>query len=421
MDLIKAGVGEAPIRFNKELFPTPGEGYTGVHDDIVAHAICFEQGAAEKYVFLGLNLVGYQDCESLKNLAHEITGAKAEHVLVHCNHNLASPHGAMGTKSAETERYDSFYKTAVSEAVSEALKQAEAHMEPADISFYTAVSKVNVSRIITLEEGMWQGTNEAGGSDHTVPVIKIDRSSDGRCMAILYAVNMAPGVLEGSRLENGDRLISGDIAGACEKYLQRVFPGAVCCYCLGASGDQWQALRAVTDTVNAEGKLITEDLHETGFVYADALGRKLASAITMAVSKGARKEQGMISMETRDFIYAGQKELGRDFHLMHPGKVEFEPDEDVHSDTTVFMLGDIAVIAAHAEINVGTLAAIRAQTKCKKIFFMAFTNGAGGYMTEKEVYDGGGYQCRKSRFARGSAELFAENIVSFLEEIKGGN
>lgn len=416
MNQIRAGAGEAKIIFPEEMFPTEGEHYTGIHDDPVAHVVCFADGQgqdAEKYVIVQLNLVSYFDTKGVKELVSGLTGAKKEHVLVHCTHNLATPH-CFGRET--DKRYIELYTGAVDQALNKAVEAADKTLRPAVLSFGTAVSNVNVSRVIPCGEGLWQGTNEEGVTDHTVPVIRVD-NEDGGCIALLYAVNMAPGVLEGSFLENGGRLVTGDVAGASEVYIKRVFPNAVCCYCLGASSDQWQALRAVPDFVNEKGERVTEDLHETGFIYADALGRKLAAAVTAAAFACEPETVNSIQMETREYCYPGQKEIGRVFHLMKPGKVVFEPAEDVTSDATVLMIGGIGIVAGHAEINVSTLHEIREKTKCRRVFFMSFTDGAGGYMASKENYDGWGYQCRKSSFARGSAELFAVNMAKLLDDM----
>lgn len=416
MNVIQAGAGQMPIQFEKEMFPTVGEQYTGVHDAPDAHAVCFEQ-AGSRYVFLNLNLVSYPDTPELQRLAAEMAGTKPEQVLVHCTHNVATPHAALGEAGPSEREFFEAYCRVTKKAVQSALAEALENLRPANIRFYTAVSYVNVSRLLELKEGMWQGTNEAGKSDHTVPIIRIDDGDSGKCMAILYSVNMAPGVMEGSFLRDSGRLITGDIAGASERYLREAYPGAVCCYCLGASGDQWAALRAVRDTLTVEGELVQEDLHETGFVYVEALGRKLANSIVDALRRPGEPVKPLIRMETRDFVYPGQKELGRSIGGMKPGKITFEAAEDVHSDTALLMLGDIAMVGAHAEINVGTLQSLRNISAHDKIFFTAFTNGAGGYMTEKEVYDAGGYQCRKSVFSRGSAEMFAENMAAFINQL----
>lgn len=416
MSQIRAGAGEAKIIFPEEMFPTEGEHYTGIHDDPAAHVVCFADGQrqdAEKYVIVQLDLVSYFDTDGVKGLVCGLTGAKKEKVLVHCTHNLATPH-CFGREP--DKQYIALYSSAVNQALHKAVEVAEQTLRPATISFGTAVSNVNVSRVISYGEGLWQGTNEAGVTDHTVPVIRIDHE-DGACIALLYAVNMAPGVLEGSYLEDGGRLVTGDVAGASEVYIKRVFPDAVCCYCLGASSDQWQVLRAVPDFVNEKGERVTEDLHETGFVYADALGRKLAASVTETAFACKPEKTDSIHMETREYTYPGQKEIGRVFHLMKPGKVVFESAEDVVSDATILMLGNIGIIAGHAEINVSTLQQIREKTKCEHVFFMSFTDGAGGYMADKENYDGWGYQCRKSSFARGSAELFAVNMAEFLNDM----
>ena len=422
MHTLNAGAGEAEILFPEELFPTPGENYTGVHDNPYAHAICMEQendGRDAIFVILTLDLVNYSDPGELRRLAVEKTGAEEKNILIHCNHTLSTPHGAMHKTSPSDELYDQKYRETIKIAAGEALRAAKASIRPAKIGFGTAFSYVNVSRIAELKDGVWQGTNEGGLSDHTIPVICLSDNSEQKPIAILYAVNMAAGVLEGSLSSDGGRLVSADIAGASSHYLREIFPGAVCAYCIGASGDQWQALRAVTDYLAADGTIHSEDRHEDGFVYCDGLGRRLASSITEAVRHlQAGSAESLIRMQTWDFVYDGQKELGRDFRFMQPGTdIVFEHAEDVHSDVSIMTIGNIAVVAAHAEIDVQTLMNIRTAVNGKNIFFMEFTNGDGGYMTEKYIYDACGYQCRKSRFYRGSAEKFEQNVIGCLKEI----
>lgn len=422
MHILNAGAGEAAIRFPQEMFPTPGENYTGIHDDPFAHAICLEQeydGKKERFVILILGLVNYPDPGELRKLAAEKTGADEKNILIHCNHTLSTPHSAMHITSASDEQYDKTYRKTVTEAAGEALTIAAESVRPADIRYATAVCNVNVNRVAVLKEGLWQGTNENGISDHTIPVICLSDAADQKPIAILFAVNMAAGVLEGSRSSDGGRLVSADIAGTSEQYLRETFPGAVCAYCIGASGDQWQILRTVMDYCVADGSIKTEDCHEDGFAYCRGLGRKLASSVTAVIYCADKNPVPEIVLRSRDFVYNGQVEPGRKPGAMQPGKnVVFEHAEDVHSDLSVLKVGDIFIVAAHPEIDVQTLMNIRAETKCRNIFFMEFTNGDGGYMVEKYIYDACGFQCRRSRFYRGSAERFEQNAIALLNEFE---
>lgn len=419
--MLKAGAAEAAIHFQKEMFPTPVENYTGIHDDPYAHAVCLEQagqGEKERFVILSLDLVNYPDPGELRDLASGLTGADKKNILVHCSHTLSTPHAAFRISSQADALYDRTYRESVKNAAGQALAGAAASIRPVKAGFGSAVSNVNVNRVIRLQEGLWQGTNEGGISDHTVPVICFSDAESGQPVAILYAVNMAAGILEGSRSADGGRLVSADIAGTSERYLKETYPGAVCIYCIGASGDQWQELRAVSDRLTADGKPEMTDRHEEGFVYCDALGRKLASSVTAAMQELETEDtEAVIKAETADFVYDGQKELGRDLHAMQPGRnIVFEHAGEVHSDVTVVTIGQIAVVAAHPEICVRTLMNIRAGVPDRKIFFMEFTNGDGGYMAEREIYDGCGYQSRKSRFYSGSAEKFERNAIALLKK-----
>jgi len=49
---------------------------------------------------------------------------------------------------------------------------------------------------------------------------------------------------------------------------------------------------------------------------------------------------------------------------------------------------------------------------------MTMVNGAAKYMADAESYDKFTYEARNSGFAKGSAEIVAEKMVSMLNQLK---
>lgn len=406
------GAGASKLQFPASIFPTPGEHYDGVHDAPEAHVILLRAGedAGSLLVFVHLDLVAYADYPHLKDLVAARTGADKNFILVICNHDLSTPHDV--GHGAEGEAYRSALHGCVERAVLESLESAISDMEPCDLTFAMGCSHVNVSRVRPAFGGLWQGTNERGYSDHTIPILRLRSRKDGQCLALLYVLNMAPGVLENSRSADGRRYISADLAGAVPKYLKE---DAVCCYCIGAPGDQWQALRAVTEMVQEDHTVVEEDLHETGYLYVDALARKIASAIHEATEGPA--EPVLMKRIRRAFAYPGQEVQGESISEMKPGAVAYHRTKEVKSDLTLVRLGEVVLVLAGPEIDAASLAVLRQQTGCEKLVYLAFADGADGYMAKKENYEGCGYQSRKSRFYAGSAELFEQNAVELVKEI----
>lgn len=412
-ETIQAGAGQEEILFPEAMFPTPKEEYTGVHDAPAAGVLLLE-GAKVRLALVQLELVGYQNIQALKRIVADLCSLSEEHILIHCNHTLSLPHDFPG-QDDRSRQFVHMYHEAVEEAVRKAAKAALLSKTPVHVLYASAYCGINVNRVVPFGDGLWQGTNERGESDHSVPVLAFQDKED-KMLAICYSVNCAPGVLENSRLTDGGRLVSADIAGQARAELKKKYPGACCFYFLGASGDQWQILRAQAEEVHPDGSIELCDRREEGFVYAKALGSMLANDVTRSLQKAAL-QTAHLSLLQRTFLYPGQKELGNRIAAMTPGKVSFEKAEDVKSSTSVVRLGRTAMFFCHPEIDAATLNEIRTLSGCKAVFPAAFTDGGQGYMPQKSNYDGWGYQCRKSVFGRGSAEQFAKNVSEMIAEV----
>lgn len=227
----------------------------------------------------------------------------------------------------------------------------------------------------------------------------------------------AAGVLERSKLSDGRRPVSGDIAAASERKIKALLdvPAA---YALGASGDQWQILRAVEDGLDAQGKQYKVDHMEQGFDFVEILGARLAQSVMRALSSVEHIGQNPDpKLYTRTVTLPAHKELPPPQAMKITRSVTFEPVPDVQMEYHVFCLGDIAIVCCKPEVCVKTLQEIRENSPFSHTILLEFTNNHANYMVTRDLYEKCAPQSRKGYFAAGAAELFSKDVSEFLHKL----
>ena len=412
--MIYAGIGECPVVFPQQVFPNPREQYTEVHDDPLVHVLVVED--AERFAFAFLDLVDPGDWLKVRQTLAEATGVRIDNAALHTSHVLSTPHCAREYQNETERENDMVLRQTIADAVCAAAEMARSNLEPVEFGMATAYSQVNVNRVLETADGYAEGINEAGESDHSVPVICIKRT-DGSLKGVLYAVNCAAGVLENSRLSDGRRPVSGDIAADSERKLQELL-GAQAVYMLGASGDQWQILRAVSDQLDKEGHLVKNDRGELGFEFVDILGTRLAQSVAQAIPNAEYSDvSGTLKLYHQTVTLPGHKPLSPPEMRKITRHVEFEPGPDVEMEYVIFCAGETAVIGCMPEICVATLKRIRAASPFRHTVLLEFVNNHANYMVTRELYEKCTPQCRKGRFDAGAAELFEAHVISMLNGI----
>lgn len=439
---MKVGVGRADILFTDEMFPNIGEKYTHVHDNPMVQVLVIDAG--EKFAIAAFSLVSVSYSSKIKAEIAKIVDVSEDNVIIHGKHVLATPHiGGRGDKEPTIEdmiekgkhltnvtltveeageycKRDRMLSGAVLEAARKAAQFAADNIQPAKIGFGLGYSETNVNRVVYTDKGWWQGNNPDGVTDRTVPVVRFD-NMDGEPIAILFNCNTAPGVLENSFLTDGTRAVSGDIAGAAEHFIDGEYGDkVVSIYTTGATGDQWQVLRARFDTVGRNGNQTVTDLHEAGFLFADILGKRLGQQVVKTAESIETTEfSGEIHMDLFQHTYPAQKVTVSE-NAGATTDCQFIPNGETTSSYAIMRIGDIAIVFIGVEIGVRSYAEIKKKSPFDHTFVIEFASAGrgGGYMVEKDLYDKMSYQSRKSRYAAGSAEMFRENIIQSLKEVK---
>lgn len=433
MNQFCVGAGKADILYTEAMLPTFGENYTGIHDLPMVQALMLR--GEESFAIVSVDTVILFERDEMLSAAAEELGLAREHILLHATHVLSTPHfhhwlsakdwrddpphrGAE-VSDGEATLYmarDNLIAKAHLDAVRQACRTARQTLQPARFGYGEAETAVSVNRVVETADGWWQGVNQDGPVDRCVGVLRFE-SLDGKLLAIAYNPNVAPGCLEGSTFD-GQRLISGDLASASERFVDRAYgEGVVSLYLTGFSGDQWQALRARKDYLTREGRQVIEDLGSGGFALVDVLATRLGEQVVKA-SDGIDKLQPVQPhLDRFGFVYTGQR-CSTGFADGPTRECRFEETEPLEAEIAILQLGDTAIVACGVELCYETAQKIKRDSPFTHTLIMEFTTPGGGYLPESVFYDRMSFQARKSRFARGTAERFGEDVLSSLREVK---
>jgi hypothetical protein len=449
-----AGAGKALLRFPEEAFPTAREDYVGIHD--LPHVRVLILEGIDRYVIYNIEIVNvFPDTRAriVEALIAE-TGVKPENIWYHNCHVLSTPHAwkvqmgdeprapqgkgpkepngspAMPRKpfqrTPQQQRSVELVSSTIVEATHEAARQAAAGMQAAKVGSGSVVCYANANRNLETENGWWVSCNDEGAIDHTVPILRVDRM-DGTPIAVLFGFHAQPAVLDMVFLEQGGRLVSGDIAGYSTEFIENEYPEAVAMYFTGAGGDGTPYLRGDYYLRGRNGRCIEKQLHEKAYLLAEMLGERIGQQVLLGMER-------IETAQTAPVLQVQAAEIELPALKCQPGKpgrpegpvktAVLEQEGTVTIPISAMQIGDMGFLGLIPEIGQSTAQTIEEQSPFAVTMVSTFTNsgpeekGGGKYMGEAAYYDRVTFQALNTMFAKGAAEQMAEKAVELLQNIK---
>jgi hypothetical protein len=201
--------------------------FSGVHDPVYARALVLDNGKT-KVAIVVLDLLHLMIDNGLQRDVANGLKIPVENVLPnvpHDNTSLLISHNLANSVGKDPDR-DSPAFALMRKGVIEAVREADASLQPARVGFGTGKAYVNI-----------QGNNPGGPSDKTVSVLALIKPT-GESIASYTSYAVHSIVMYRSVMDGGKVYMSSDLANWTSKYVEDHFPGAVSVWDLGSGLDQ---------------------------------------------------------------------------------------------------------------------------------------------------------------------------------------
>ncbi|WP_165865887.1 hypothetical protein [Lucifera butyrica] len=415
---LQAGAGETLIQIPPEFFPA--QGFDGIHDPLYVKTLLLDNGV-NKTAVVSIDMTSLGNVNQLKSIIQKTAGIQPDNIFIYAAHNFSSPHVFPGmTENAAENKKTAMFASALAKAVEAATQKAVTGMQPASIGYGTGISNVNINRDELTAGGWWHGSNETGYSDKELSVMKID-SLSGKPLAIFMNYSVQSSIMDESVSNQGKKLISTDLAGAATKYVEDQYKedGTVAFFGVGAAGDQapiFMANRYMTDN---KGVSIRTDIHDDGYILLGLIGERLGYDAIKVSRKIIDKQTSVdLSVIHDSVVCKSQKMPMSKTADMKPVKqYTYQIDGEVKVPIDIMKIGNIALVGIQPELASKIGADIKKGSPVKNTMVLTMVNGAAKYMADKDSYDKFTYEARNSKYAKGSAELVENKIISMLTQL----
>ena len=397
---LEAGVAKVDIT-PKDLTGLVGivpKPYGGVHDHLYARALVLESGANTAAI-VSLDLVEMGSTTALRARIAKDLGIPADHIIIAASHDHNAPRAGPitpGTSSATGRPYSPpAYIQQVDDAIVEALREARQGLQPARFGYATGKVDVSLARYgYTPERGWRENPNEDGFSDKTLAVVKFETLS-GQLLAVLF--NYA--VHSNSMTGEAANLISGDIAGNAEAFVENQFDGkVVALWSMGAAADQYPKFNWDMGQLN-----------KTSSIYAPAemQGSMIGGEVTKVLKQ-------MTQTTDKVSLYAAERDVACPMNVKADGSQGAgpaaakpllpspRPGDELNIQLSLIRLNQLAITGVSGEVGSEIFQHLKRESPFSNTIMITLSNDRDGYIPDDAGWDhqGPGGQA----FVRGCAE-----------------
>ncbi|MGA2132911.1 MAG: neutral/alkaline non-lysosomal ceramidase N-terminal domain-containing protein [Bryobacteraceae bacterium] len=329
----------------------------------------------------------------------------------------------------------------VAEAMMDAVRQAKAKLQPAQVGFGTGFSYLNVARDAVSEDThLWtQAPNLEAPSDKTVAVVKFTTPTGEPIAAYVnYAMHPINGYLVG--------ITSADFPGAACRYVEQAFDDKmVTIFTQGASGDQNPLLmRPSTNALASKSgvkitgyELVREPVEaplRDGKVAHGKLDPKVADNLERWMeSEGQLLGEEVIRVMTNTRKMAGEVSIwGGQNNLSCPGRRRtntgregspgtYEDGDPVNIRLGVVGIGDIALTTVNAEVYNLISQRMKKRSPMTNTVMVTLANGRAnsGYIPNDAAFGAYTFQVLGSRLKPGCAEQgIADGLTDLVNQYR---
>jgi hypothetical protein len=409
-------------------------GVDKIHDDLYAKALVIEKDGS-KLAIVSCDLMGISNdiVREVRKLVEKYVGIDADHVMIGATHTHTGPvipSVWYGTKSKSAEILAG-YIAKLPGIIAESIKQANAALKPAKISFGLGHEEsISFNRRYFMTDGTvgWNPgklnpkiVQPAGPIDPDVSVLYAE-TIEGK--PISTYVNLA------LHLDNvSGNEVSADLPFTLSTILGKLKGNEmVTAFSQGCSGN--------INHIN-----VKTNTPQSGHYEAERLGTILAGEVIKTYTRLSPLEINTIKVKS-EIVPLPLAEISKDELpwareiVAKFGKPDAAPFMDfvkafkfleidarngkpIEAEIQVFSIGDkCAIVSLPAEIFTEIGMYIKSRSPYPYTIITELTNGSLGYIPDRKAYMEGNYEVITSRVAPGSGEILAENALRMLNQLK---
>lgn len=398
----------------------------GVHDDLYARALVFDDGALR----LGLvttDLLGLdqQLVDRVRSLASQTAGIPAEALMLNSSHTHSGPASIYlrGLGDVDEPYCDCLVRKIVG-----ALRMAVDNMEPARLSSGRAPVQIGFNRREAHpQRGTVLGHNPTGPVCEEVQVLRVDRA-DGSPRALFFSHAAHPVVLRGDNL-----LLSADFVGYAVEGVQGLLGNNVtalfaqsCCGDINARDKGTFEAAASLGRMLAGAAVAAAELAEPhGSTVLGAHSSLLAlpylrpPSVEEAERQCQAARQDVQRSQGPDVGWGKRKTAAATAawaeDMLRVARSE-TIDEAAEFELQALRIGDVAIVGLEGEVFVSYAHNIRARSPFTDTLVLAYTNGCIGYVPTADAYPHGGYEVTSAYKYYGTQMIAPQSEGIILDE-----
>ncbi len=371
----------------------------GVHDPLSARAVAFEQGD-QHLVLVSVDILGFYNgtADPLRKAILDACSLEPSELFLAAIHTHSAPSPALDPARGHSNNV-AFTRTLQTRLV-QVVREALERLAPATLAAGPGSSPVGVNRRQVIQDDLGNpsislGRNPDRLTDREVQVLRLNRAGADAPFAVLFAYDT-----HSTSLGPGNYLISGDVHGLAEQFVERYLGGAfVAAGFAGASGD-----------IDPWYRVLPEFRTTNGWIPEPVLqGTMLGEEVARALEAMPRTDlSGAVNTRLKTLELPGKA----------PGELRATNNLPASPFTiTVGRVGQVAFVGLGGEVFNGIGQTIKRASPFKTTFVFTHCNAAGGYLPTPDAFLEGGYEVRTSRFAPGASDQVVRETLRLLHAL----
>ncbi len=412
---------------------------TGIHDPLLASALCLRCGTATVImVAVDILFISPELARDVRRTIAAQAGVPEAHVFISCTHTHSGPVTVDVLEwgpSPAVPRADPEYMAFLRQGIIDATAEALARLEPAEFAWTTAqVDGVGCNR-----------HDPAGPRDPEVGILAVRRADSPQILALSVIYSMHPTVLH-----EDSTLVSADFPAFTRQHLREALGERVTVlYHSGPEGNQSPRYHVRGQTfAEAErlGRRLGEAVRERlqalppdafrgdvlldGGIRSVSLPRRQMPTVAEAEAALARYRQtfaelrrrhaGRGPVRTAECDVFGAEETLFLARCQEDGRLEAALRHYDPVDLQVLRLGDLCLAGCPGELFVEFGLELKRRSR-SKVFPVTLVNGElQGYIVTRESVAAGRYETNNRVFAAEAGDLLVETALDLVSRVQTG-